>query len=110
MPEGEGDGRVREGARDAELSAVIDRFEGDTAVLSLGDGRRTLDVPRSRLPEGASDGDHLRLTFRGEPSADTLAEATKDDDSRDAAEARIKALRERLEARGGQPGKKNFKL
>jgi hypothetical protein len=93
-----------------EVSAVIDRLEGDMAVLSLGGGKRTLDVPVSRLPEGASDGDHLRLTFDGEPGADTLKRVSKDEGSRAAAEDRISKLREELKQRGGAAGKKDFKL
>lgn len=39
---------------------VIDRFEGDTAVLEE-DGVGTVDVPRSKLPDGAAEGDALTL-------------------------------------------------
>lgn len=106
----DGDGARREDEHPAEVSAVIDRLEDERAVLSLGDGKQTLDVPLSRLPRGASDGDHLRLTFDGEPSADTLKKVAKDEDSRSAAEDRIGKLRAGLEQRGGAAGKKDFKL
>jgi len=96
--------------RPSEVSAVIDRLEGDRAVLSLGDGKKTLDVPLSRLPKGASDGDHLRLTFDGEPGADTLKKVSKDAGSRADAEERIGKLRASLEQRSGTAGKKDFKL
>ena len=96
--------------RPREVSAVIDRLEGDTAVLSVGDGKRTLDVPVSRLPAGAADGDHLRLAFDGEPGAGTLKRVSKDEGSRAAAEDRISKLREELKQRGGAAGKKDFKL
>ena len=105
-----GGGARRKDERPVELSAVIDRLEGDTAVLSVGDGGRTMDVPVSRLPEGATDGDHLRLTFDGEPAADTLKRAARDEGSRAAAEERIRSLREGLKRRGGAAGKKDFKL
>jgi Protein of unknown function (DUF3006) len=98
------------GGESVEVAAVVDRVEEDTAVLSLGDGERTLDVPLSRLPEGTRDGDHLRLVFDGEPSARTLARAARDDDARADAEDRIKKMRDRLEARSGTAGKKDFKL
>jgi hypothetical protein len=39
-------------------SFVIDRFEGDVAVLEA-EGGGTQDVPRSKLPEGAAEGDAL---------------------------------------------------
>jgi hypothetical protein len=128
MPNEEDDGakRKRRGERDesadakaderggkpVEVAAVVDRIEdGDVAVLSLGDGKRTLDLPLSRLPEGTSDGDHLRLTFDGEPSARTLKRAAADRRSRADAEERVRKLQEQLARRGGgAQGKKDFKL
>lgn len=41
------------------MRAVIDRFEGDVAVLELDDGKSFADVDRSTLPEGAREGDAL---------------------------------------------------
>lgn len=41
------------------MRAVIDRFEGDVAVLELDDGRSFADVDRSMLPEGVREGDAL---------------------------------------------------
>ena len=100
-----------DGAKAAEVSAVVDRIEdGGVAVLSLGDGKKTLDVPLSRLPDGAADGDHLRLTFDGEPGADTLKRVSKDEGSRAAAAERVSKMQERLERLGGAQGKKDFKL
>ena len=105
-----GEGARRKGEKPSEVSAVIDRVEEGTAVLSIGDGERTIDVPVSRLPRGASDGDHLRLTFDGEPGADTLKRVSRDEGARAAAEGRISKLREELEQRSGTAGKKDFKL
>ena len=116
MPDKEDDDakRERESEREGEareIPAVVDRIEdGDVAVLSLGDGDQTLDLPLSRLPEGTRDGDHLRLTFDGEPGADTLKRVSQDEGSRAAAEDRIRKLREELKQRGGAAGKKDFKL
>ena len=43
---------------------VIDRFEGDLAVLVLyEDDRVKFTMPLRLLPEGAREGDHLLLTF-----------------------------------------------
>jgi hypothetical protein len=99
------------GEEPREIAAVVDRVEdGDVAVLSLGDGKQTLDLPLSRLPEGTSDGDHLRLTFDGEPSEQTLKRAAKDARSRADAEERVRKLQERLGKLGGAQGKKDFKL
>ena len=41
------------------MRAVIDRFEGDVAVLELDDGESFAAVDRSSLPEGAREGDAL---------------------------------------------------
>ncbi|HVF51892.1 MAG TPA: DUF3006 domain-containing protein [Pyrinomonadaceae bacterium] len=83
-----------------KLRAVIDRIEdNDLAVLQVGDdGKTSLDVPLSLLPDGASDGDHLQITI------------ALDKDSRRAATERVSALQERLAKRGGSEGKKDFKL
>ena len=94
-----------------EVAAVVDRIEdGEVAVLSLGDGKQLLDIALSRLPEGTTDGDHLRLTFTGEPSEQTFKRAVKDRQSRADAEDRARKLQERLAGRSGTAGKKDFKL
>ncbi len=112
MPNGEGEKAKRAGGEEPrEVAAVVDRIEDNNiAVLSLGDGKRMLDLPLSRLPEGTSDGDHLRLTFGGEPSEQTLMRAVKDRRSRAGAEDRIRELQERLSRSSGAQGKKDFKL
>lgn len=43
------------------LRAVIDRFEGDLAVVLVGDEEYRLGVPRRFLPPGAREGDVLTL-------------------------------------------------
>ena len=104
-----------EGSGVVEVRAVVDRIEdGDIAVLSLDDEAKSqLDVPREQLPEDAnSDGDHLLLKFdvdarSGERTLKSVKAATA---ARDAAEARIKKMQERLARLGGAPDKKNFKL
>jgi hypothetical protein len=94
-----------------ELRAVVDRLEdGGVAVLSLEGRKSTLDVPLAHLPEGTSDGDHLRLTFDGEPAARTLTKASLDRAGRASAEDRVKKMQERLEKMSGAAGKKDFKL
>ena len=80
--------------------AVIDRIEdGRIAVIHAGDDEGTkLELPASLLPEGADAGSHLLITI------------TLDEESRKAAEDRVKALQEKLEKRGGGEGRKDFKL
>jgi hypothetical protein len=106
--------RERKDERDeksVEVAAVVDRVEdGDIVVRSLGDGKQLLDLPLSRLPEGTSDGDHLRLTFDGEPSEKTFKRAVRDRQSRADAAERVRELQERLAKKGNAQGKKDFKL
>jgi hypothetical protein len=88
----------KEAAR--ETQAVIDRIEDDgVAVLLVGEGGKTqVDIPASLLPDGASGGDHLRITI------------TVDSASRGATERGIKELQEQLKEQSGTKDKKDFKL
>ena len=83
-----------------QIRAVIDRIEDNRmAVLVIVDDQKTqVDVPLALLPEGASDGDHLRLTF------------SLDKASRDEAEERVKKLQDKLAQTGGGEEQKDFKL
>ncbi|HVF86204.1 MAG TPA: DUF3006 domain-containing protein [Pyrinomonadaceae bacterium] len=87
-------------ALSAKVRGVIDRVEdGGMAVVLVGDDEETsVDIPLALLPEGASDGDHLMITF------------TLNKESRDEAEDRVKALQERLSKRGDAGEKKEIKL
>lgn len=89
-----------QGKTSARFHAVVDRVEdGGTAVLLAGEDESVrVEFPASLLPEGAGPGSHL------------LIEVALDEDSRRAAEERVRALQERLEGRGGGAGRKNFKL
>ncbi len=49
---------------------VVDRIEGDVAVLEIGG--RTVDVPLAELPAGVKEGD--RLSFRVEAPDTSAAE------------------------------------
>jgi hypothetical protein len=84
----------------SNIHAVIDRIEdNEKAVILLGDDEREqIDLPVSFLPEGASDGDHLRITI------------TLDEDSRASAAEEVKKLQDGLEKRSATKGRKNFKL
>jgi hypothetical protein len=87
-------------AESTKLLAEIDRIEdNETAVLLVNDDRKTqLDVPLALLPEGACDGDHLRITI------------SLDKESRDEAAGRVRKLQDKLSQAGGAEGKKEFKL
>ena len=87
-------------ATSKQIRAEIDRIEdGEVAVLMVGDdGKTQVDVPVSLLPDGAADGDHLRITI------------TLDKESRDSAADRVKRLQDKLAGKGGAEGEKDFKL
>jgi hypothetical protein len=87
-------------AASRQIRAEIDRIEdGKMAVLLVGDdGKTQLDFPRALLPEGATDGDHLRITI------------SIDKGSRDETAARVKKLQDKLAQKGGAEEQKDFKL
>lgn len=60
---------------------IIDRFEGDKAVIEYSDGKH-FELPRAALPEGAKEGDVLAVTL--------------DADETEARQNRISSLRKRL--------------
>lgn len=82
------------------IRAVVDRIEdGGMAVLLIGDGQNTIDVPVSLLPAGTTDGDHLRINF------------SLDKDARGAAADRVKKMQDQLAGRSGAAAdQKDFKV
>ncbi len=87
-------------ASSRQIRAEIDRIEDcKMAVLVIGDDRKTqLDVPLALLPEGVSDGDHLRITI------------SLDSKSRAASSSRVKKLQDKLAQASGAENQKDFKL
>ncbi|HUQ31913.1 MAG TPA: DUF3006 domain-containing protein [Pyrinomonadaceae bacterium] len=83
-----------------QIRAEINRIEdNDMAVLMVGDDAKTkLDFPLALLPEGAGEGDHLRINI------------SLDKESKDAASDRVKKLQDKLAQAGGTEGQKDFKL
>lgn len=83
-----------------QIHAAIDRIEDNKmAVLLFGDDEKTqVDMPLSLLPEGAGDGDHLRITI------------SIDKESKDSAATRVKNLQDKLAQAGGAEEQKDFKL
>jgi len=52
------------------MRAVIDRVEGELAVLLLGNkGEFRLNIPLSLLPAGCKEGDVLNISIEREPEA-----------------------------------------
>lgn len=87
-------------AASRQIHAAIDRIEDNKmAVLLVGDDEKTqVDLPLSLLPEGAGDGDHLRITI------------ALDKESREAASSRVKKLQDKLAEASGAQEQKDFKL
>ena len=54
------------------MKAVIDRFEGDYAVVLFGDDEMKVDIPRALLPADVKEGNWLKVTF--ETDHDTTRE------------------------------------
>jgi hypothetical protein len=70
------------------MKAVIDRVEGEIAVLLLGDESTKLNIPLSLLPDGCREGDILTISFERDVVG---TEQTKE---------RVSGLMERLKKKG----------
>jgi len=71
------------------MKAVIDRIEGDLAVILMGDdGRIRVNMPMILLPEGCRESDVLDIAIK------KLKNATED------AKDRTKSLMEKLKKKG----------
>jgi hypothetical protein len=46
------------------MKAVVDRIEGDFAILLLGDEEYKVNMPLKYLPERVSESDILHINFR----------------------------------------------
>lgn len=46
-----------------KTTAVIDRFEGENAVLLVGEDEQQVIFPAKELPEGLNEGDYLRMNI-----------------------------------------------
>ncbi len=65
--------------------AVIDRWEGDQAVLLVGEDEQQLVVERNALPPGSKEGDWVQVEIQ----AGSLVSATLDANETAARRARI---------------------
>ncbi|MHB1418022.1 MAG: DUF3006 domain-containing protein [Bacillota bacterium] len=52
-----------------KIQAVIDRFEGNIAILLVGEKEQLVNWPKAQLPDGAREGDVLDLTLKLNPEA-----------------------------------------
>lgn len=70
------------------MKAVIDRFEGDFAVMLFGDKEIKVEVPRQLLPENAGEGSWINVSFE------------LDDEGTKKQEEKIQGLLEKLKKKG----------
>ncbi len=52
------------------MKAVIDRFEGDYAIVLFGDDEIKVDLPSKLLPEGSKEGSWLQVDFTLDPEGE----------------------------------------
>lgn len=57
------------------ISAYIDRFEGDLAVLLLGDDLKKINFPSKYLPQDLHEGDYIKITISYDEQKTSEAEA-----------------------------------
>lgn len=55
------------------ISAYIDRFEGNLAVLLIGDAMKKVNFPREFLPADVSEGDYIKITISLDEDANNEA-------------------------------------
>jgi hypothetical protein len=64
----------------ASIKVVIDRTEGDLAVVVLYDDDRVrFNLPIRYLPHGVREGDHLQMSFTGDESSRRSEQERVDD-------------------------------
>lgn len=78
-----------------KTKAVIDRFEGDKAVVLVGDEQDALIIPiipKTLLPKGTKEGDWLQVEVKD----DRIISAKLDEETTAAAKKRISDKLEKL--------------
>jgi hypothetical protein len=55
------------------ISAYIDRYEGNLAVLLLGDDMKKVNFPREYLPAEAGEGDYIKIDIALDEEANEKA-------------------------------------
>lgn len=82
------------------MKAVIDRFEGDVAVLLLGDEALKLDVPRTLLPKDAGEGSWLQVELQDGKLLSAVLDAEETQNRKQRIADKLERLRNK-----GKPGK-----
>ncbi len=73
--------------------AVIDRFEGRSAVLLVGDEGRQVDVFRRQLPRTAREGQWLRITLRDGEMVQVVVDEAATEEARQRIQEKLERLR-----------------
>jgi len=73
--------------------AVVDRFEGDKAVLLLEEGKKQLDVPRASLPKDVREGAWLQVELDGETPKTASLDVEETNRARERIEDKLGRLR-----------------
>ncbi|MBQ8698005.1 MAG: DUF3006 domain-containing protein [Schwartzia sp.] len=56
-----------------KTTAVVDRFEGENAVLLVGADERQVIFPAAALPDGLNEGDYIRMEISCDAKATKAA-------------------------------------
>lgn len=56
------------------ISAYIDRYEGNLAVLLLGEEMKKVNFPREFLPDDVGEGDYIKIDIALDKEANEAAE------------------------------------
>ena len=73
---------------------MIDRFEGDTAVLLVGDEQDRLIVKKRMLPKGAKEGDWLQVDVKDDRVFSATADPKGTADAKKRIQDKLTKLRE----------------
>jgi len=85
-------------------SAVIDRFEGDYAVLFFTDSNTPVNVLRHDLPEGVREGDHLKIDLRDNHVIQVEYDSQETEEARQRIQAKLDRLRRGEHLTDDDPG------
>jgi hypothetical protein len=76
--------------------AVVDRLEGNYAVITIGDGEGYLEALREVLPDGCQEGTWLKVIFVGNTIVDLEIDQRETESARSGLAAKLARLRSRL--------------
>jgi len=85
-------------------NAVIDRFEGDYAVLFFTDSNTPVNVLRRELPEEVNEGDYLKLELRDSHVIQVEYDSQETEEARQRIQAKLDRLRRGEHLTDDDPG------